>query len=522
MGKRFRFLLMSAAAGLLIVGGAHATPYQHVLLISVDGMHAFDLANYIDFHPSSNLAQLVRHGVVYPHALTSGPSDSFPGLLAQVTGGTSRSTGVYYDVSYDRTFFGPGSNCAGSPGWAAAFDESIDKDQSATNGGGTLGQPLTQINAGHLPMTLSGGACVSVYPHNFIKVNTIFEVIKNQLHRRTAWADKHPAYDIVNEPSGTGVDDLFTPEVNSNDATTGQDTTKGFHSVQRNDALKVQAVLNEIDGYASTDNAHATSVGVPAVFGMNFQAVSVGEKLPAGNPHDPADAGLTGGYADANGAVPNSGLQSGLDFVDNALGQFVAELSAKGLSNSTLIVISAKHGQSPVNRADEKPFDDSPYGATPGIGSVGSQGSGSYTTDDVGLVWLAPNMQKSNYSAAKNYLTGQKPTLGITTLLDKGDLAPTFGDPLGNSRTPDFIAVTEHGLIYTSNPPKKLAEHGGFDSQDRNVALLISNPSINPQTNNTNVETRQIAPTILTVLGIDPKALRAVQLENTLRLPGQY
>jgi len=39
--------------------------------ISIDGMHAVDLANYIEAHPLSHLAQLATHGVIYPKALTS-------------------------------------------------------------------------------------------------------------------------------------------------------------------------------------------------------------------------------------------------------------------------------------------------------------------------------------------------------------------------------------------------------------------------------------------------------------------
>src|SRR5262249_40210796 len=148
------------------------------------------------------------------------------------------------------------------------------------------------------------------------------------------WADKHPAYDIVNGPSGQGVQDLFTPEVNSNDSVTGQDTTKGFHSVQRNDMRKVQAVLNEIAGFDSTGT---TKRGVPAAFGMNFQAVSVGQKLAKGNTKDPQDAGLIGGYADAAGAVPNNGLQLGLDFVDAQIGAMVSALQVARLERGTLI-----------------------------------------------------------------------------------------------------------------------------------------------------------------------------------------
>jgi len=480
--------------------------YRHVLLISIDGMHASDLANYVHAHPQGALASLAGHGLIYPKAMTTAPSDSFPGLVAQVTGGTPKSAGVFYDNSYDRTMFAPGSNCQGLPGTNTLFDESIDNDPLSANAGGTLGQPLTQINPAHLPMAMIGGHCVPVYPHNFIKVNTIFEVIHAH-GGRTAWADKHPAYDIVNGPSGHGVQDLFTPEVNSNDPITAQDTTKGFHSVQRNDALKVKAILNEIAGFDSTG---MNKVGVPAVFGMNFQAVSVGQKLATGNGADPADAGLVGGYADAAGAVPNNGLQSGLDFVDAQIGAMVSALQVAGLDRNTLIIVSAKHGQSPINVALRQAFDDGPYGGTPGIGQ--------YTTDDVGLVWLAPDQQRAQYAAAKAYLQAHAAQLGIVTLLDRDEVTRLYGDPFANNRAPDFAAITLHGLIYTGG--SKLAEHGGFAHDDRNVALLVSNPRIKHQIIDADVETRQIAPTILQALSIDPKELQAVRQEHTETLPG--
>jgi predicted AlkP superfamily pyrophosphatase or phosphodiesterase len=480
--------------------------FRHVLLISIDGMHASDLTNYASKHPQSALARLSAHGFTYPKALTSGPSDSFPGLLAQVTGGTPKSHGVFYDSSYDRTMFAPGSDCTGPAGVNTVFDESIDNNTQATNGGGTLGQPLTQINPAKLPRALVNGSCVPVYPHSFVKVNTIFEVIRSH-GLRTAWSDKHPAYDLVNGPSGKGVDDLFTPEVDSNDSVTGQDTTLGFHSVQRNDALKVQAILNEIAGFDSTG---MKKVGVPAIFGMNFQAVSVGQKLAVGNSNDVADKGLTGGYADAVGAVPNNGLQSGLDFVDGQIGAMVSALQLARLEDKTLVIVSAKHGQSPINRALRVAFDDGPYGNTPGIGQ--------FTTDDVGLVWLAPAAQKADYAAARNYLQGQFTTLGIEKLLDADELARLYGSPFDNSRTPDFVAITKHGLIYTGGT--KLAEHGGFAQDDRNVALLVANPALRPRTFNDEVETRQIAPTILQVLGIDTDELKSVRDEHTRPLPG--
>src|SRR5262249_53891469 len=60
---------------------------RHVLLISVDGMHQVDLQRFIANHPHSAFAHLVQHGVEYTHASASLPSDSFPGLMAFMTGG---------------------------------------------------------------------------------------------------------------------------------------------------------------------------------------------------------------------------------------------------------------------------------------------------------------------------------------------------------------------------------------------------------------------------------------------------
>src|ERR1700736_6552300 len=92
---------------------------QHVLLLSIDGFHAVDLEICVAKGTCPNLSKLAEHGITYTNASTTKPSDSFPGLLAQVTGGTSKSTGVFYDDSYDRTLFAPsggGTGCTTGPG----------------------------------------------------------------------------------------------------------------------------------------------------------------------------------------------------------------------------------------------------------------------------------------------------------------------------------------------------------------------------------------------------------------------
>ncbi len=422
-----------------------APPYKHVLLISVDGLHALDLAEYSAAHPASTFAALMHDGVVYPNALTTMPSDSFPGLLAQVSGGSPRTTGVFYDDSFDRTYFAPDSNCAGDPGTEVSFAENIDMDAKKLDAGGTPGQPMTQIDPKKLPMALVGGRCMPIYPHSFVRVNNVFEIVK-QHGGYTAWSDKHPAYEWLSGPSGRGLDDLFALEQDSLIPGTKIKTTGSFKSERDFDEARVKAVINEMKGMDST-GSHAAPV--PTLFGMNFQAVSVGQKLPKSGPGD--SAGLIGGYLDASGK-PNTGLAMQLDYVDGALGELVAALKANKLYGSTLIIVASKHGQSPIDPASFQPLDDDPYTKTPGYGF--------HIADDASLIWLKPQTRAANLDAAQAYLTKSAKALGIGKLLTPGEMAAFYQDPAKDSRTPDFMVGVNPGVVYTGG--SKIAEHGGL------------------------------------------------------------
>jgi hypothetical protein len=90
--------------------------------------------------------------------------------------------------------------------------------------------------------------------------------------------------------------------------------------------------------------------------------------------------------------------------------------------------------------------------------------------------------------------------------------------PPHDPRTPDIIVTPSVGVTYTGSN-KKLMEHGGFSHDDVNVRLLLSNPSLQPRVVTSPVETVQVAPTILKVLGPDPNALDGVRIEGTGSLP---
>ncbi len=120
-------LALSIGLALGAASTVQAAEFNHVLLISVDGLHALDVANYVESHPESALAKLSHTGVTYSNARTPSLSDSFPGLLALVTGGSPVSHGMFYDVSYDRSLFDPtNTTCSGAPGINVVFDETID------------------------------------------------------------------------------------------------------------------------------------------------------------------------------------------------------------------------------------------------------------------------------------------------------------------------------------------------------------------------------------------------------------
>jgi hypothetical protein len=222
------------------------------------------------------------------------------------------------------------------------FDESIDVYNSAN-------VSLDVIDPDHLPRRPVNGNCVPVYPHDAIKSNTIFEVVK-AAGGHTAWADKHPAYDLVNGPSGHGVDDLYTPEITN---APGFDATVSVVCTVENDQKKVAGILNEIHGLKHDGTP---GPGVPAVFGMNFQAVSVGQKLAKDNSDGscvddvgPRLNGQPGGYTDGAG-TPTDVLAYGLRKTDEALGTFIKALKGQGIYESTLIIVTASTASHPSTR----------------------------------------------------------------------------------------------------------------------------------------------------------------------------
>jgi hypothetical protein len=533
---------------------------KHVLIVSIDGMHAVDYLNCMNGVSAvnngapycPNLAALGTTGVNYVAANTSKPSDSFPGLMNIMTGATPRTMGVYYDVAYDRSLDGPSTATAygngpgpctsgGAPtGFTTEYDEGIDRNYMVLNGGapgaGLTDGGIASIDTTKLDRDPAKG-CAPVLPWDFVRVNSIFG-LTHAAGGYVAWSDKHPSYSSVAGQGGK-LDDYYSPEINSGVVAlpgvttadgvscatipdTGADLTawtNSFLNIKCYDTLKVQAVLNWIEG---KNHLGTKTTKTPNIYGMNFQSVSVGQKLIEG--------GVKGGYLDA-AATPSENLVSEIRFVDDSIGEMVNKIKDRGQYESTLIIITAKHGQSPI--------DPNLYQAVPGKNSDGlspatlianllpaampptenpnGTGVGS-TEDDISLLWLtnpsytgaAVALLESNLTTFKAGQIYYGPTVALN--YDLGGLAPN--DP----RSPDIIVTPNIGVTYTGSATKQM-EHGGFAHDDTNVMLLLSNPAFRPRTVYSEVGTLQVAPTVLKALGLDPHQLDGVRLEGTSVLP---
>jgi Type I phosphodiesterase / nucleotide pyrophosphatase len=550
-----RFVLAGAAVALMLspnygmaadTNSVGSKNVKHVLLLSIDGMHAVDFYNCSHGIAGANsgdpycpnLAALAKTGINYVATSSSKPSDSAPGLMALVTGGTPRTTGIYYDVAFDRTLDGPqittGTGLAAAPctpgaaptGTTTDNDQGIDLDDTMLNGGGDSG--AGSIDPKKLSRNPAAG-CAAVYPWNFLRTNTIFGVI-HAAGGYTAWIDKHPSYAMVAGPGGTGLDDYYAPEVDSNvvalpgvktslgaSCATVRDATApswnaSFEDIQCYDALRVDALLNEIAGKSHNGSAATT----PAIMGMNFQAVYTGESV--------SEPGVgVGGYQNA-AALPSAELLQEIESVDTSIGDIVNALKDRGIYDDTLIIITAKHGGSPIDptryvadgantpatlMGTRIPFSESPLNPT-GIGA---------TEDDVSVLWL--NKGESVPSAVE-LLEQNAAAIGLGQIYYGPTLALNYGvggwEPGQDPRTPDIIVTPNVGVTY-SGSTTMIADHGGFAHDDTNVMLLVSLPCFQPQTIFAETATTQVAPTIVKALGLNPSALTAVKAEGTPVLP---
>ncbi|HWD08233.1 MAG TPA: alkaline phosphatase family protein [Actinomycetota bacterium] len=547
--------LIAAGVSTATAGQAAQPTVKHVLLISVDGLHASDVAQCEADNMCPTIAWLAGHGTTYARAKTSEPSDSSPGLMALMTGALPGLTGVYYDDTYDRTMYAPAAqtasgtqNCTGTPGTETQYAENIDTNAPSVANGqvGTRTILNESIDPTQLPYQLENGHCTPVMPNDFLRTNSIFSIAA-AAGLRTAWADKHPAADeeVAGHGTPNAVTDPFKTEINADiippsltdtrgntvtfpiDNPTGTGPlfiTDSVSDTASYDQIKVDAVLNEIDGLNSGGTSHA---GTPAIYGMNFQTVSVGQKLVdpvlscvrSGNAPGCDPKYVPGGYEPGTLAFTPQ-LQRAIASVDAQLGSMVSELKAAGELADTEIILTAKHGQSPIDPSKLALVGHTEDKVLSNAGIDVAQ----TTDDDVSLLWLKDQSQTGAAVAALKADQAGSNTARIQYILSGPSMTKMFSNPQTDPRTPDIIIQPIPGTIYsTSNA--KVMEHGGFSTDDTHVAMIVYNGAAHGAPGGSviasPVMTTQVAPTVLAALGLNYQELDGVRVQHTRVLPGQ-
>jgi len=441
-------------------------PAARVLLLSVDGLHAVDLANWIAANPHSILAELSARGVTYTNAHTP-MADAAAGLLALITGGTPISTGIVSSDGYDHALSPPGSNCK-SKGAILALDASFHADGS--------------FDAAKAPLDPRNG-CTPLQPHNLLHVNTIFEVVREKIGP-TAWAGESAATtDLLRGPSGKGLNDACDFEKSTDD-----------------DA-RVTAVLHWIDG---KDCAGKANTPVPVLFGMSFASLAAAQTA----------AGM--GYVDAVG-TPSAGLAERFASLDATIGRMVQALKTRHLYDSTWIFVTSPYGQSPMDQRRRRVIPITRVFAV--VNAVEPGFAAHVTGGDAAMIWLRDSARTAAVAKA---FGDQAEALGIADIYSGARLTLTLNSPMKDSRMPDIILQPEFGVLWTTQDDKAPAPHGGMLDEETHVALLVSGAQLTGRYDPTYVPTTQLGPLLLRALGMEKFDLQALHLEHSPALPGIF
>lgn len=344
------------------------------------------------------------------------------------------------------------------------------------------------INPANLPQKIVNGVCTNIYPHARLRVNTIWEIAR-AAGMATSYSDKHPAYDLVRGPSGTGLSLGYFPEI-------AAFPTQIAPTIEF-DKLHVAAFLDWIKGIDSPSSEGTLGGCTPNLWGGNFQSINVAEKVA--------------GYQAAPGFPFTPELLSTYDFVDQSFGKIVQALKDRKIYEDTLIIVASKHGQTPIDPTKYKKINPELVTNATGVDVL------FQTSDDVALLWLVNHgdTAKAVANLKKNAQALQiKDIIYGERLRDEG-----YGNPLTDPAVPDIIVNPHTGIIYTTST-KKIAEHGGLHPDDRNVACFVSNPSLKKRKISERTSTKQVAVTILKVLGLDAKKLQGAVIEGTRPLEG--
>lgn len=425
---------------------------------------------------------------MFSAAKASNPSDSYPGTAALVAGCSPRTHGLYWDDSYARDLFPPDSDCSGPIGTEVDLTEGIDLDSSTITGGGGLNVSLLARKL------TSWGTCVPVFPFDYIRTNTIFEVAR-QNGLATGYADKHLTYSFVNGPSGSGLVEGYFPEVSS---VASDDSSQNAW-----DDLHWAALNNWLSG--KYVNGTSTPFGRFNLVGSNFQALTKAQSTVS---YTSAQASTT-----KSSGIPSANITAVLKHFDTKLAEFVSDLESQGIWNETLIVVGSKQGQTPIDKSKLQFIDPQ------ALINATKVTVNFITSADWALLYL--NDSTEAYTAKANLLRSNKTETAVAEVLAGDEIWQYgWGNPFTDPRAPDLLVKGIYGTLYES--PGTLEDHGGWYADDSDVFLMTSSgrPLANAGKQYAGrVDNQQVAVTLLEALGIPLAQLDGYRMEGTPSLP---
>jgi predicted AlkP superfamily pyrophosphatase or phosphodiesterase len=410
---------VSAASAQVDYKPAQGTP-KHAVIIFIDGFRA----DLLDPELAPHIAALGRAGTRFANAEVGFPSDSMPGILGPLTGASPRGTGVPYDEYYDRHY--------------------------------KLAIELTET------VTVPPG----LKPHELLRVPTLFEAAKAK-GLKTAFISKHIGYEILQGPSGQGIDRLELPEMA---------TWKG--PLKDYDAQNFEMLTS----FVAKDGADV--VGIYAI-AANYAMKDHGFAAPE--------------------------TRTAVGDIDAQVGRLVDAVAAAGRYDDTIFVVMGDHGDTDTPNAV----------ASKGEGSVvaflAEQGikAAKITADDVMLAWLADSSQAEKAVSLLD-TPEAKARFGIDRVL--GPDALKAMQDFADDQMPDFVLLVKPGVVYTKLPTSKKAEHGGAFDSDRRVAFVLEGPGVKSgAVVEPKVNIFSTAPTLAKLLGLSLPSATSPVLTEALR-----
>ena len=410
---------VSAASAQVDYKPAQGTP-KHAVLIFIDGFRA----DLLDPELAPHIAALGRAGTRFANAEVGFPSDSMPGILGPLTGASPRDTGAPYDEYYDRHY--------------------------------KLAIELTET------VTVPAG----LKPHDLLRVPTLFEAAKAK-GLKTAFISKHVGYEILQGPSGQGIDRLELPEMAAWKGPFKDYDARNFET---------------LTGFVVKDGADIAGLyAIAANYAMKDHGVAA---------------------AETRAAVAE---------IDAQVARLVDAVAAAGRYDDTLFVLMGDHGDTDTPNAV----------ASKGEGSVvaflAEQGikPAKITADDVMLAWLADSSQAEKAVSLLD-TPEAKARFGIDRVLGP-DALKSMRD-FADDQMPDFVLLVRPGVVYTKLPSTKKAEHGGAFDSDRRVAFVMAGPGVKSgAVVESKVNIFSTAPTLAKLLGLSLPSATSPVLTEALR-----